>query len=314
MRSGSPKIPQRQCCTLRRLSECLLVLGIGCGACQHQAPALPRPSPKAAPVSHPTPPTPTPHPLASESLEKPQSPSHSTAPREGGPVDSVWTELPLEGHESAVLWYRSGAPVFVVTHGAGGHAEWHCEHFHRLLEGRATLVCPRGKRRFARDPSQGYYYPDHIALRREVLAAVGKLESLASNARPYVYAGYSQGATMGALAFADSGGIFDQLLLVEGGFADWSSGLVSQFQRSGGQAVLWICGTASCNKHARAAARRFTGAELRAKVSYARGAGHRPDGAVGQILSDSLPFLLEGDARWQGFTPRPESASFPRGE
>jgi predicted esterase len=176
-----------------------------------------------------------------------------------------------------------------------------------MLQGRASLLCLRGKRRFAGDPSQGYYYPDHLALRREVTIAVERFEAVAPKARPYVYAGYSQGATMGALAVAPSGDVFSDLLLVEGGFADWSTALVNQFKRSGGRAVLIVCGTQHCRDLARGAVARFTSLGVDAKAVWASGAGHRPDGPVEQRTLDALPFLLQRDERWKGFSVGPDS-------
>jgi pimeloyl-ACP methyl ester carboxylesterase len=178
-------------------------------------------------------------------------------------------------------------------------------------------LCPQGKRLHAKDPAQGYYYPDHLALQREVLGAIERFETLVvppDATRPYVYAGYSQGATMGALAFAQHGGLFAELVLVEGGFADWSQALVNQFRESGGKAVLFVCGTKHCATQAAGAVHRFTKSGLKAKLARASGAGHVPNGAVGQALSSSLGFVLEGDPRWQGFTPNPEDYSAPGGE
>jgi predicted esterase len=226
-------------------------------------------------------------------------------------AEAVWTELSVPEFEPAVVSYRAHAPLFVVTHGAGGNAEWHCRHVDRLLGGRASLICPRGKRRHARDPSQGYYYPDHLSLRREVHAAVEQFEARVPEGgatRPYTYAGYSQGATMGALAFAEEGRLFSHLLLVEGGYADWSSALVNAFQRSGGHKVLLVCGTGACHRLAHEAVERFTRAGLQAKDVWAMGAGHRPDGAVGATTSKNLTFLLNDNPSWQDFSPVPEDS------
>ncbi|HMA93153.1 MAG TPA: hypothetical protein VKP30_10735 [Polyangiaceae bacterium] len=215
--------------------------------------------------------------------------------------EATWTEIAVPQFEPAVAWFRARAPVIVVTHGAGGEAEWHCRHFHRIFSGRATLLCPRGKRIAFKDETRGFYYPDHHALRREVQAVVQQFEQLVpgvGSARPYVYAGYSQGATMGALAFAEAGSLFSRLLLVEGGFADWSNLTVNHFHKSGGQAVLIVCGTKACGQRAQVAESHFRKAGVRFRMVWAKGAGHRPDGPVDLLTVTNLPFLLEGDARW----------------
>lgn len=318
MSPGSPNLPKRQWRGRRYRRDYLLALGFSCMACQRQPPVTQDgAAPKVASIA--TPPSQQTQPLTADPPAHPSSPTVTGIGTAGSPdpeplAAGIWSELAVEGYEPAVLWYQKSAPLWVISHGAGGHAEWHCEHFHRLLAGRATLLCPRGKQRFSHHPSAGYYYPDHWALQREVLAAIAKYESMVGPTRPYLYAGYSQGATMGALAFANAGGIFDRLLLVEGGYADWSPMLVRQYQQSGGKAMLWICGTGACNRQARAAAQRFKGSPVETRVHLADGAGHRPDGAVGQATSQNLPFLLQMDARWQGFTPNPEDNSAPRGE
>lgn len=110
---------------------------------------------------------------------------------------------------------------------------------------------------------------------------------------------------MGALAVAPSGDVFSELLLVEGGFADWSTALVNQFKKSGGRAVLFVCGTQHCRDLARGAVIRFKQADIDAAVTWANGAGHRPDGPVEQRTLEALPLLLKRDARWTGFEHQP---------
>lgn len=321
MNSGSPFFTKRQSELRLSTQGSCVVLGI-CGliACHHPAPA-PVPmreqradrsrGPIAAIAAEPSI-------LADNTTLTPKSVEPTTGDNSASRLsESAWTMLPLPSFEPALLWYRAGAQLFVITHGAGGEAKWHCEHFNRLLNGKASLLCPQGKRRYARDPTQGYYYPDHFALRREVMEAIARFEATlasANAARPYVYAGYSQGATMGALAFAQHGQLFSQLLLVEGGYADWSQALVTQFQQSGGKAVLFVCGTKPCATKAEGAVHRFTTSGLKAKLTWSKGAGHVPNGAVGQALSNSLGFLLADDPRWQGFTPNADDYSAPRSE
>ncbi len=321
MNSGSPFFTKRQSALPLSTRGSCLVLGI-CGlvACHH--------------------PTPAPMPLREQRVDRSRGPVETKAaepsiqadntnltPVSAAPAtaenpinrlaEAAWSELPLPSFEPALLWYRAGAKLFVITHGAGGEAKWHCQHYHRLLNGQASLLCPQGKRRHAGDSTQGYYYPDHFALRREVLQAIAQFEATVASVnptRPYIYAGYSQGATMGALAFAQHGQLFSQLLLVEGGYADWSQALVTQFQQSGGKAVLFVCGTKPCATKAEGAVHRFTASGLDAKLAWAKGAGHVPNGAVGQALSNSLGFLLADDPRWQGFTPNADDYSAPRSE
>jgi predicted esterase len=218
-----------------------------------------------------------------------------------------WHELPLEGFEPALVYYVPQGPKLVVTHGAGGHAEWHCEHYRRIFEGRVSLLCARGKKRYYNDPAQGYYYPDHRALSAEVLELVATFETRfepRSAGERYVYTGYSQGATMGALAFASEGGVFSHLLLVEGGYADFSRALARRFQSSGGSGVLFVCGTKACHDRARAAVGELHALGIRATLEWARGAGHRPDGPVTDAFLRGLPKIFETEPGWSRLTPK----------
>lgn len=229
------------------------------------------------------------------------------------PPSTDFEELPLEGFEPAVAFYRPKAPKLVITHGAGGHASYHCEHWRQLLKAHATLICLRGKRRSQRDMAQGYYYPDHLALGREIEAATAafetRYESLAVSER-YLYAGYSQGATMGALALAGEGAKFSHLILVEGGYNEFSRPLATRFKNSGGMGVLFVCGTQGCHDQARANAIHVTRLAMKAEVRWARGAGHRPDGPVARELVAGLPLIFGDDPRWAGFEPATPAARF----
>jgi predicted esterase len=174
------------------------------------------------------------------------------------------------------------------------------------LEQSATLICPQGKRRYTRDPSRGYYYPDHLSLSHEVASALTAFETEFEASAPqekYLYAGYSQGATMGALAFAPQGDRFSYLVLVEGGYADFSLNLARRFKKSGGRGALFICGTKRCRDQSREAVSRLKQLGLNAECHWAEGAGHRPDGSVTKALVSALPFVLSSDPRWNGVTP-----------
>jgi hypothetical protein len=214
--------------------------------------------------------------------------------------------LPLQGFEPAVIRLPTeGRPLslFVVTHGAGGQAEWHCRHYESMLGPSAGLLCLSGKRVAARDPTRGYYYPNHIELASELLSArTTMLETYgaALRGKSAVYVGYSQGASMGALAVAEHGDFWPLLVLVEGGFDSWSPAMARKFENGGGQRVVFVCGTEHCHRHALKAASTLVAVGLEAKLLYAPGAGHRPDGPVAARVREALEWLLEGDRRYSG--------------
>jgi predicted esterase len=217
---------------------------------------------------------------------------------------SLPTSIPISGFEPAVVRFpddRQASPLFVVTHGAGGQANWHCSHYADLLGPAAALLCPCGKRMVTRDPARGYYYPDHIALSGELSAVRAAVEEHSDllQLEASVYIGYSQGASMGVLAVASHGDWWPRLALVEGGYDAWYPALAKQYHASGGQRVLFVCGTEHCRKLAAQAVTLLTRAGVNARLLTAPGAGHRPDGPVAARVREGLIWLLEGDNRFE---------------
>lgn len=206
--------------------------------------------------------------------------------------------LPVPGFLDAVVALpetRKPLPVIVSTHGAGGDPEWTCEEWGRRVRGEAIVLCPRGKAISVRDP-YGYYYPDHFALEREVLAAVEALErELGPRIAPgpMLYTGYSQGATMGALFLPAHAARFPFLVLTEGGFASWSRASARKFHAAGGRRVLFVCGVAGCASRARTSAAVLERAGVSTRVEHVVGGGHTDGGAVGRRLDETYRWVLE---------------------
>jgi pimeloyl-ACP methyl ester carboxylesterase len=215
------------------------------------------------------------------------------------------TELAVPGHRPAVLVVPPGAgprPVLVAAHGAGDRAEWQCEWWAPLLGRRGFVLCPRGRPMTnAPGADTGYYYPDHYALGKEVLAA---LDALGSEYGERVdtdratYAGYSQGAIMGALFAAPRGNRFARLVLIEGGYAEWNVPSATRFRRAGGERVLLACGQSYCQRGAERAILWLRRAGVEARLEHAPGAGHTYGGEIGERVASALPWLFDGDSRW----------------
>lgn len=211
--------------------------------------------------------------------------------------------LPVPGFESAIVSFppttRSPAPVLVVAHGAGDTPEALCETFRRLLGGRGVVMCPSGPRRFAH--AEGRYFPNHPALERIVLASLDALIAAYPekvDAKSVVYAGYSQGATMGALMITTHGDRFPRLLLIEGGAKEWTLARARQFQAAGGRKVLFVCGTTSCRTHAKGSAALLDAAGVATTVVSDVRAGHTYEGPVLVLLEQNLNEFLSDDPRW----------------
>lgn len=190
-------------------------------------------------------------------------------------------------------------PLVVAAHGAGGAPEGECDYWRRLTHERAFLVCLRGERTNNSRPS-GYYYRTHLALEEEFVAA------LAAFARRFpeaprgaaLYAGFSQGAIMGAPMIVDHGDQFPYLALLEGGYEYWSPDHARRFAKTGGKRVLFVCGTQWCADKTKAPAEWLREANIEVRIEHAPGAGHTPTGEVMTRTRAALPWLTEGDPAW----------------
>ena len=192
-------------------------------------------------------------------------------------------------------------PVLVVTHGAGGSAEAHCQLWARIVNERAILLCVRGRAR-GPNPADGEYYPDHPTLERETFAALAELRARYAQRIAdggVYYAGFSQGATMGALMLVEHAEEVKRLVLVEGGFAEWSVARARAFRERGGERVLFVCGRKECADAARKSAYYFKLAGVPAQLEYVSGAGHSHDARVEARVVAALPWLTASDARFE---------------
>ena len=247
----------------------------------------------------------------------PPPPSASTngvplPPLPGGPG---FARLPVPGFLPAVVsWPPSPPgeaapgrplPVVVAMHGSFDQPEWNCETYAQIVRGTAAVLCPRGRLRWdsPTEPAQlRFFFPSTGGwLGREVAAAVQALRTSAPQrvaAGPVLYAGFSQGAILGAPLAIARPALYPRLLLVEGGHGAWSPQSARSFRAGGGQRVLFACGRASCQQSARAAAAHLERAGVPVRVVLAPDQGHTYDGGVKDVVAAALAWLVEGDARF----------------
>ena len=170
------------------------------------------------------------------------------------------TDGSARGQRSApLLWRLTCAAIHsaaVPTLGSGGARAF-------------VILCPRGVA-LPGGADPGYFFRNHLALEREVTAALPALkQELGARLSPgdAVYSGYSQGATMGALMVIAHGAEFPNLVLVEGGSGDWTLGRAKKFRETGGKSVAIVCGTPNCAKRGERSVAVLEKAGLRARGS-----------------------------------------------
>jgi predicted esterase len=208
--------------------------------------------------------------------------------------------LEVPGFLPAVLVVPNGVgtrPLVVAAHGAGGAPEWECDYWARLTAEQAFVLCLRGTRI---SPRAGFYFRNHLELDAELTAALAaarlRFPRIAPNSG--IYAGFSQGASMGALIVDRHAAELPYVVLIEG-FQQWNVLLGRAFAKRGGKAVLFACGTRECANTAEASVQALQRAGPRARAEYATGAGHTPAGQVEGLVASGLPWLLEDDAAWR---------------
>jgi predicted esterase len=213
----------------------------------------------------------------------------------------ILTDLDVPGFDEAVVSFPPSAPfpqpVLIATHGAGDTPTQMCELWRAILGDRGIVLCPAGPRMRAHE--EGRYYPDHHALERITFAALSALHDRyvdTADTERAVYTGYSQGATMGALMIPPYGGQCPLLVLVEGGFGDWSMERATTFQKSGGTRALFVCGRQHCKDGAERSAAWLRSAGVPAHVVAHVGEGHVI--RVALVAGPELDWLLQGDPRW----------------
>ena len=230
-------------------------------------------------------------------------------PSDGGSASSAaFVGLPVAGHGDAVVSVPLGPsrrrPVLVAAGGAGDTPEWQCEAWREIVDDRAFVLCPRG---LALNPrsvpaDRRYYYRNHFALEREVLAGLDALRARFGDlvdGGPVVYAGFSQGATMGMLVVLRNPSRLRRAILIEGGSQKWDLGSAQRFRRSGGERVLLVCGQAGCFEGARVSSEHLGAARVEARAVWAQGEGHTYGGGVAVKVRENFDWLVQGDSRWE---------------
>lgn len=214
-------------------------------------------------------------------------------------------ELPVPGFLPALVdWPRTASwpqPTLIAAHGAGDSAESQCASWRELLGDRGIVLCLRGRAIARGAPHRGYYYPDHLALERETLAALAALTKHSpefADVERLVYTGYSQGAQMGALMLLGRGALAPRLLLIEGGSGDWTQAYAQRFAKSGGERVFFVCGTPRCRQNAERSVTRLERAGIMARARYAPGGGHTYLGSVARDVAAAFAELTADDPRW----------------
>jgi predicted esterase len=161
---------------------------------------------------------------------------------------------------------------------------------------RAFVLCLRGTRM----GPDAYYFKNHYALRDELGAAqqAAKQQFPRIAAEAAVYAGFSQGSSMGTLFLGEQGKEFPYLILVEG-FELWNRAAAASFLQSGGRSVLLVCGTNACSTKAERSRTALQRTGVTVEVAVAPGAGHTLLGEIRPLVLRGLSDIGNQEALWR---------------
>ena len=247
----------------------------------------PTPIPSASPSASPTP-TPTPTPVVSLPLPTPLPPLHASSWLEELP-DSLGFVSPPAGASDL-------RPVVVGVHGALDRPDWACSEWRAIFGPRPFIVCPGGA------PAQGaFVWRSADALMSAISRA---LDAVSAKYGPYiaegprVYAGFSQGAVLGAAVVQAAPQTYPYAVFLEG-LGDVSTRrFTRKFHDDGGKRVMLACSQAGCEATRRSSLAALEAAGIDAKIVYAGPIGHTVNGKVIDTVKTQLPWLLAGDTRF----------------
>ncbi|MEM9875911.1 MAG: hypothetical protein AAF928_13520 [Myxococcota bacterium] len=245
------------------------------------------------------------------SAPPPPSPGRTVRSDEPHP----WVTLDVAGFRSVVVSpplaaARGPQPVLIVTHGAGGRALTHGRYWRaRLGPTRGFVVGIRGYPQRPHDPGAGWYYDGHHRLAREIDAALDAIIARYGarvDAEAPSFAGYSQGASMGALALPSLRRPVRAALFWEGGngmHQEWNLRVARKFADRGGRDVLFVCGRRACVAPAEQTARWLGRYDVRARVAADLALGHRFGVRATAAVERAIDDWLGSDPRWSPSSP-----------
>jgi len=229
---------------------------------------------------------------------------HELLPPLAASADLV--ELPVAGHGAAVLSVPRGAtsprPSVVVLHGDSDDPERHCALWRRIAGHSAFVLCPRGSpREDASSRAPRFSFVSAAAVEQELRAALAALKARHQDhvaAGPVVLVGYSQGA-----AFALSIGLlepsfFNRLVLVEGGYEQFTPSVAARYADRGGRRVLFACARPACREKTVGSVHLAQRSGMQSRRVFVPDAGHAHEGPLTDLLLREGPWVLSDDERF----------------
>lgn len=240
--------------------------------------------PDARPVASREPPTEA-HPLVSADAVKGLP-----------PLRGNWLVEVADGSHNSVVMPPIGAvaPARLIlgVHGAGDRPDWACGGWRLGAQVTAFVACPQGHPM----GSKTFAWVSPQQLEERALVTLGAVKARYPDylaREPYIFAGFSQGATYAEPFLRKHAASFPIAILAEGGYRIVSSpSFAAAYRAAGGRRVVLVCGNPTCFVTARRAKKVLERAGLEALVVGDEKAGHNLNGRMQQALQAAWPQIV----------------------
>jgi predicted esterase len=204
-----------------------------------------------------------------------------------------WLERFNAGDREVIVTPPLGAiaksRLIVAVHGAGDRPEWACGGWRLASQASAFVVCPRGSKSSAE--KLAWTSPQQLA--QNVAAALDA--TLPRYERyidtdAFIFAGFSQGATLAEPFLRQNAARFPIAILAEGGYdTARSPAFARAFQEAGGRRIALVCGSQACFRSAARSKPVLERAGLEVLVIGDAKAGHNLNERMQRSLQSAWP-------------------------
>lgn len=212
------------------------------------------------------------------------------------PLRSDWlVEVAQEKHTTVIMppiGATAPARLVVGVHGAGDRPDWACGGWRLGSQVTALVACPQGHP--LGPTTYAWVSPQQLEERTLVTVEVVRARYAAYLAQPpYIFAGFSQGATLAEPFLRKHAALFPIAILAEGGYRTLSSpAFAAAYRAGGGRRVVLVCGNPACFATARSAKGVLERAGLEALVVGDEKAGHNLNGRMQRALQTAWPQIV----------------------
>lgn len=212
------------------------------------------------------------------------------------PLRSDWLVEVADAEQTSVVMPPVGAvaPARLILglHGAGDRPDWACGGWRLGSQVTAFVACPQGHPM----GKTTYAWVSPQQLEERALVTLGTVKARYSDylaQEPYIFAGFSQGATLAEPFLRKHAKLFPIAILAEGGYRTMSSpSFAAAYRAGGGRRVVLVCGNPTCFLTARGAAKVLERAGLEALVVGDEKAGHNLNDRMQKALQEAWPRII----------------------